>query len=394
MDAEVFQSASSRATACGKAKPEYIGLDAIQIEADQSKKTVIFRSFNLNSSAEIYVRNVAVIYSGKANINLNDLKQLYKPQGEVCVSLEGRNLRVENGKKKCEVFSPDFELPDSPKAGIYEPSFIAASADFLDTMKRLSCCLDDKSNGTSRNPHNGYRFDVEKGRIITLNGYQLSFRKVDWFENADNYSGGYTVAPEILKELAQINSKKDEQFNGYFDNGNLFLYGSDFRYQIKLIDGDYLNVDFIFSKANYGSVFTVNLKNLCDISKEYADASKSAAKQKENRPPMFFFKKGDELISAIDAVHYRTSDVIEIEDGGDSSKFSLLADGALWAFNPLFLCNLKSILSDESVTVTANHPVSPNSMWIINGEDGYTCLTMPVKLRSEKVEEIQRFLNS
>jgi len=384
MDAGVFKSKIERALIVTrrvrKEDPEFIG--CIKIIADKEKNTVHISATNIGTYINIKCvsSEVDVAESGEAVLDSDTIKRLFNVTGRCLYYSDNDSLAAKNNRKATRVPSKDVEWPEFPDTSDRTiMAYDVDNEDFISTMENLQNFV---SNNMARPTYTGFNLNAKQHRMSAVSGYHVLDRVVNWeFSGTDKIN----IPLVILKELKKISAKWTNKLFFYVCDKKRYLQiiGCDFEYTVRLIDGDFLDVERAIPKDLKYS-FKLDSKKLADVAKEYESYNPY-----DDKVPMSFVNVNGDMYSVFRRSDYETCDSL----GGINTRSSIgnLPDDFYAAMDPEYIRDVADVFKklDDSVTVCCDGKES--SPWVFTCYDnmGYRAMTLPVR-RKEGAQDVAR----
>lgn len=376
MNSKVFKSITERAAVVCPKKPILPVLTGLIIVADKDNQMVIIKSTNVESYAEIYTDCVDVSESGKVIVEIGNVKRLYNVVGDMTIESTEKTIKARSSKKQIEVYTMQEEDLEFPVVEDDNRAFSADKMDMLETFSKLSCCL----SVSERNPvHSG--FNIANGRIASVDGSRAAIRAVYW-----NFREGLniTIPGCIVKELTKVSANKQkEHINVFADRKWAKFIGVDFTYTVKLLEGNFINVENVMSNDGLTTYnFSVNAEDLSSMAKEYSSMLKNT------KESMHFCYLNNRLVTEAKSDKCRVFDVLEIKEEEN------IPEKLNYAFNPIFIKEVAQIFDEQEITIKGDVRRIGTSPWKIYGENGYSAIILPMRWSKEDWSDVEEFLAS
>ena len=152
--------------------------------------------------------------------------------------------------------------------------------------------------------------------------------------------------------------------------------GEDFVYVTKLIEGQFFDVQKFMRGMQESFTIIGEAQEIAGICKEYSSAVKA-----DDRKPMLFSVRGEDVHTLLFLSDYCTSDKLDVE-GYD------LPDNFCTGFNPRYLKEATEIF-DDKIAISFNRPIDP--MKITSGD--YKFYILPCNIGEDTREAVNNFLN-
>lgn len=204
-------------------------------------------------------------------------------------------------------------------------------------------------------------------RIIALDGHRISIRKVNISETSEHISA--IVPGKTLSEVSKILSGEvDENVIINFSNKYIMFEFNNTKVTSRLIDGEFYNVDQMFSK-DYETKVELNRKELL----ENLDATLPFITEREKKPVILKIENNNMNLNIKTSIGKMNTD-IEIKKEGED---------LLIAFNPVLLMDSIKVVDDEDITLYLLN--SKSACFIKNKDESYLYIVLPVNFNPEDI---------
>jgi DNA polymerase-3 subunit beta len=174
---------------------------------------------------------------------------------------------------------------------------------------------------------------------------------------------GVIVPTKILNEFVKSLKPTDEKLKFCCNANQIMFYTDTFRMVSKLYKGDYIDYKRIIPKECKTRVL-VNTADLYTMT----DRAQLIAREGNNSVMLHF--EGDSLTMSAESFVGRGEDTMEVSIVGDPIDI---------AFNPKYIINILKNITDETVYLEFNSPISPCVIRPVQG-DAYLYLIVPMRV--------------
>ena len=358
--AETFKNAVQRITPVIPKRSVFAHLQSVRIIAE-SNDTITLYACDMTNSVSITIPGI-VHEIGYADVMFDDLKKIVNIKDDVVItdSIESGTIEFRTSKKTYTVISSHYDDVPMIEFGKVAseteiPESILANLKPLATMKS-----DNEYDGVMT----GIFFDLEHSRIATLDSHRIGILNIDVPVAESFIAQGETVP--ILKSL--IGKRNDGNVKVSFckDKNIVMFSGEDFTFSQKAIEGKYYDIDKIYKncKNYHDAVFTVDHKEITEISKEYKKVIPA-----DDRKPMVLAESNGVICTGICLPTYKTSDVLE------TAKIKNCYDGFYIGVNPAYIVDAASFIGKE-LEIRMTTQKAP--MYISDEDHVKECIVLPV----------------
>ena len=212
---------------------------------------------------------------------------------------------------------------------------------------------------------------VLTGALIEANADLLTFVATDSFQFAmtslhtqnSDVEKRTIVQGKVLNELAKMAEETEKDVTVSLTQTHLTVQVNDTRLTARLLDGNYIDYKRIIPKECKTRVL-VDTAELLTIT----DRAQLIAREGNNSILMHF--EGSTLTVSAESFVGRSEDTMEVSIVGDPIDI---------AFNPKYIINILKNISDETVYVEFNSPISPCVIRPVQG-DAYLYLIVPMRV--------------
>ena len=213
----------------------------------------------------------------------------------------------------------------------------------------------------------GELFEINENnfKVVSLDGHRISVRNL---ELKDNYNNIKVIVPEkTLIEVSKILSGEvADQVNLYFTDKHILFEFNQTIVLSRLIEGEYFNIDQMFS-GDYETKVTLNKSEMLNT----IDRSTLLVKETDKKPIIFNITD-DKIEFKMDTSIGSMSDEMNINKSGKDM---------LIGFNPKFLLDALRVIDDETIDIYLINPKAP--CFIKDEDESYMYLILPVNINAD-----------
>lgn len=371
----ILKNAVSRVSNLVEKKSSLPALAGVLVKAANNKVTISAANFfDKGVYATVYIEDVSVFEDGAVVLPLVEMEKILMIKGVIDVSTDGNFIvSAKSDKKKSKVCGiSDGEFPDIPTVENSKENLVMDIPDgkeFCDTLKILGAT---KGDNPSRPIYTGFNFDSQKKAICTIDGYQMTVKKIDfWSENNTNI----VVSGSADKDLTKLVGKDHRSISMYKNQRFVSFVGKDFEYISRMIDGDFIDWESLIpNKKDSLSEFSfTDTKGFLDTLKEY-DKFNNA---KSNSPFIMTGYSDGSILTDYRNTNYITTDEVEISGKVDSDLFM--------GFSPKFFYTALNLYHKLGVDYTVR-TYSRLKPVVITGGD-FISLVVPMRVSETRNRE-------
>lgn len=366
-------------TRIAKAVPKKPALDILKKVLVMTENNYIyFIATDTEQELRVY-KNVTVVENGKFCIDLDVLKKVSKLKADLITikyDTEERKMIVNTGKKTvtfCDNSDPEsFPLMDYKNA---EDFYSSTYDDFTDMMERLSLYNARKDNS---NPlMNAYSFNVEKNRIISLDGHRIAYRTVQNGFNPDSNVKEINIDRSFYEKLKPCLKEGKKDLHAIFINtckredgkcDRIVIGGNEFYMIARINETQYWNIDRMILKEFDTNITTFDRNELLEISKY------NIGLMSDNKEPMVLYFDKNNTYS------YMNNGKEESFDEFSMTENKAVQSGFMIGFNPSYLVDMCNSIDVDDLKLGFTNAKAP--MMVYGNE--YTVLLLPVMIKSAK----------
>lgn len=375
IDSKVFKNICERLVTMLNKKHVLSVFRNLKIKCDTESNSVEFVGMDNIFYGKIVTDNVEVIGNGVGYINVEKLKYIYKITGMITIEVKNGEMIIYNSKKRSKIRMETVENYIFYETENRESFFVANKQDVINTFSKLSCCLSDNDNNPVLTGFNIVH-DNLNSRIISCDSFKAMRKIVNWNFNLKK---NIIIPGEFIKHFTKVSENKIEENVNVFTNGNyIWFMGSDYEFMVRLIYGNYPDVECNFDDNRFEFEFTTNAKGMYDISKEYYDILKQT-----NIIPMYFHINNNKINTVIIADDFITTDTIDFNSSYGLHNF-------YWAVRPQYIKKIMREFKNQMVTIYGGAKYF--DMWKITDNNGYSAIICPVRVKDEDIKTIEKFL--
>ena len=326
-----FKNAIAKvAPAVGKST-YFSALESIKISAVNGMITATATNAEGFLNIDIHGR---IIENGECYMKYDELKKMAFKGDDLTLETTVGHVHISSSKKSYEMVRNDLSdsFPEIPVLnGKTEASLI--SGEILSNLKPFSAMA---SHNEAYGLMNAIRFDMEKQRLITLDGHRIGV----WNLPESDTMMSFTIGLDCVGILKSAIGKSDRKILVVCDGKHARFEGEDFTYITRCIEGHYYDIDKIVgdAKKNYDYKLGLDNKELSEIAKEYKNGFRS-----DDMRPMLFVGNNGGLATSFSFQTFMTADKLENVKWYYASGL----DRFHKAVNPLFIVDACAFLGDE-----------------------------------------------
>ena len=327
-----FKNAIAKvAPAVGKST-YFSALESIKISAANGMITATATNAEDFLNIDIHGR---IIENGECYMKYDELKKMVFKGDDLTLETTVGHVHISSSKKSYEMVRNDLSdiFPETPVLNSKtEVSLI--SGEILSNLKPLSAMAHQSEY---QELMNAIRFDMEKQRLIALDGHRIGV----WNLPESDTMASFTIGLGCVGILKSAIGKSDRKILVVCDGKHARFEGEDFTYITRCIEGHYYDIDKIVgdAKKNYDYKLGLDNKELSEIAKEYKKGFKA-----DDMRPMLFVGNDNGLATSFSFQTFMTADKLE------KVKWYYYAVGSeqfYKAVNPLFIVDACAFLGDE-----------------------------------------------
>lgn len=340
----------------------------IQVEEDG---TVKMWGTDMEHFAEVKTDNTWNTSPGVLGIDIDDIKIISKMSGDVTledVSSEmQQRINIKCGKKIVTIpryANTDIFLPamDDTEAHI----ITTTESWLLETIANLSLFVTGDDVNKMMNVFN---FNTKRKRVEAMDNHRIGMRSLEnqkIITETKNPLDAVKLHVKCLPVFKKIMDKKsDAEVKVYQDQKYIRIYGKDFTYVIRRIDGQYFNIEQMLCDSR-DFVFNTDREEMLKIMKYNADMVK------EEKEPTIFHSENGKLYTYLQTSRYQTFDEIE-------TKNLVMDEDLFIGFNSHYLVDALSVIDSENPVFRGSQRNAP--MYIDGNE--YNFLILPINIAGE-----------
>lgn len=315
----ILKNAVSRVSSLVEKKSSIPALAGVLVKAANNKVTISAANFfDKGVYATVYIEDVIVFEDGAVVVPLVEMEKILMVKGVIDVLTDGNFIvSVKSDKKKSKVCGiSDGEFPDIPTVENSKENLVMDIPDGVEFCKDMKILGATKGDNPSRPIYTGFNFNSQKKAICTIDGYQMTVKKIDsWSENDTDI----IVSGSADGDLTKLVGKDHESISMYKNQRFVSFVGKDFEYISRMIDGDFIDWESLIPNKNDAlSEFSfVDTKGFLDTLKEY-DKFNNA---KSTYPFIMASYSDGSILTDYRNTNYITTDEVEISGKVDSDLF-------------------------------------------------------------------------
>lgn len=282
------------------------------------------------------------------------------PNEPLVAEQEGMILKIKSGRVKQRLQCVEFD----------EFPIMRAKGDVVDLKVKadqLKSMIDHTVFAVSMDDSR----PVLTGALIEANADMLTFVATDSFQfamtNLHTENAGVEartiVQGKVLTEIAKMAEETEQDVTISITKTHLTVEVNETRLTARLLDGNYIDYKRIIPKECKTRVL-VNTQDLYTMT----DRAQLIAREGNNSVMLHF--EGDMLTMSAESFVGRGEDTMEVSIVGDPIDI---------AFNPKYILNILKNISDETVYIEFNSPISPCVIRPVQG-DAYLYLIVPMRV--------------
>ena len=371
----ILKNAVSRVSSLVEKKSSLPALAGVLVRVAENKVTISAANFfDKGVYATVYIEDVTVFENGAVVIPLVEMEKILMIKGMINVSTDGNFIvSAKSDKKKSKVCGiSDGEFPDIPTVENSKENLVMDIPDGVEFCKDMKILGATKGDNPSRPLYTGFNFDSQKKAICTIDGYQMTVKKIDsWSENNTNI----VVSGSADGDLTKLVGKDHGSISMYKDQRFVSFVGRDFEYISRMIDGNFIDWESLIPDKNDAlSEFSfADTKGFLDTLKEY-DKFNNA---KSIFPFIMTGYSDGSILTDYRNANYTTTDEVEIKGRIDKDM--------LIGLNPKYLHTALSLYHKLGIdyTVRAYGRIDPI---VIFGGD-FINLVVPMRISEGRDKE-------
>lgn len=371
----ILKNAVSRVSSLVEKKSSLPALAGVLVKAANNKVTISAANFfDKGVYATVYIEDVIVFEDGAVVVPLVEMEKILMVKGVIDVSTDGNFIvSAKSDKKKSKVCGiSDGEFPDIPTVENSKENLVMDIPDGMEFCKDMKILGATKGDNPSRPLYTGFNFDSQKKAICTIDGYQMTVKKIDsWSENNTNI----VVSGSADGDLTKLVGKDHGGISMYKNQRFVSFVGRDFEYISRMIDGNFIDWESLIPDKNDAlSEFSfADTKGFLDTLKEY-DKFNNA---KSIFPFIMTGYSDGSILTDYRNTNYITTDEVEIKGRIDKDM--------LIGLNPKYLHTALSLYHKLGIdyTVRAYGRIDPI---VIFGGD-FINLVVPMRISEGRDKE-------
>ena len=315
------------------------------------------------------VRSKLVYYTapGKLGIDLEDLKAITKMNGNIIMAEDDDCVNVICGKKTVSIPKYTEEFLEIPTLNDDESKWVIMAKEnwLLDTLTRLSVFLKKEDSNKCME---SFHIHTKQWKIEALNGVCIGERDLRnqgvQSDLGDTY-GDIMLHGKCVPVMKKVLNKRSEDLITMgIDKKHIEIYGEDFIYVIRRVEGVYFNTDKLWGMNDY--IFNVEKESIVEALKYDCDLN---GRDSMGCPlPVFIkFYKGN-LYMYYNTGRNEVLDVLNLEE-------NYAREDLVYAFNPHYLLDVFSMVDVDVPECKGSGCYAP---FIIMGDE-YNFLVVPVR---------------
>jgi len=371
----ILKNAVSRVSSMVEKKSSIPALAGVLVKAADNKLYISVGNFyDRGVYATVYIEDVTVFEDGAVVIPLAEMEKILMIKGVINVSTDGNYIvTAKNDKKKSKVCGiSDSEFPEIPTVENSKENLVMNIPDGVEFCKDMKILGATKSNNPARVIYTGFNFNSQKKAICTIDGFQMTVKKIDsWSENDTDI----IVSGRADGDLTKLVGKDHNPIYMYKNQRYVSFIGKDFEYTSRMIDGNFIDWESLIpNKKDALSEFSfADTKGFLNTLKEY-DKFNSA---KSISPFIMTGYSDGSILTDYRNVNYTTTDEVEIKGRIDKDM--------LIGLNPKFLYTALSLYHKLGIDYTVK-TYGRIANVVISGGD-FINLVVPMRISEGRDKE-------
>lgn len=371
----ILKNAVSRVSSLVVKKSSIPALAGVLVKAANNKVTISAANFfDKGVYATVYIEDVIVFEDGAVVVPLVEMEKILMVKGVIDVSTDGNFIvSAKSDKKKSKVCGiSDGEFPDIPTVENSKENLVMDIPDGVEFCKDMKILGATKGDNPSRPLYTGFNFDSQKKAICTIDGYQMTVKKIDsWSENNTNI----VVSGRADGDLTKLVGKDHGSISMYKNQRFVSFVGKDFEYISRTIDGNFIDWESLIpNKKDALSEFSfADIKGFLDTLKEYDKFNNT----KSTAPFIMTGYSDGSILTDYRNTNYITTDEVEISGKVDSDLFM--------GFSPKYFHTALNLYHKLGVDYTVR-TYSRLKPVVITGGD-YISLVVPMRISEGRDKE-------
>ena len=342
----------------------FSALESIKISAANGMITATATNAEDFLNIDIHGR---IIENGECYMKYDELKKMVFKGDDLTLETTVGHVHISGSKKSYEMVRSDLSdiFPETPVLNSKtEVSLI--SGEILSNLKPLSAMAHPEA---CQGIMNAIRFDMEKQRLIALDGHRIAV----WNLPESDTMASFTIGLGCVGILKSAIGKSDRKILVVCDGKHARFEGEDFTYITRCIEGVYFDINKLMgdAKKNYDYKLGLDNKELSEIAKEYKKGLKA-----DDRRPMLFVGNENGLATSFSFQTFMTADRIEKVKW---NYYTSSSEQFHKAVNPLFIVDACAFLGDEFEIRSTYSSKTP--MYLCEGDK--EVLVLPVNFTGE-----------
>ena len=371
----ILKNAVSRASSLVVKKSSIPALAGVLVKAANNKVTISAANFfDKGVYATVYIEDVTVFEDGAVVIPLVEMEKILMIKGMINVSTDGNYIvSAKSDKKKSKVCGvSDNEFPDIPTVENSKENLVMDIPDGVEFCKDMKILGATKSDNPSRPLYTGFNFNSRKKAICTIDGFQMTVKKIDSWSGNDT---DIVVSGSADGDLTKLVGKDHGSISMYKNQRFVSFVGKDFEYISRTIDGNFIDWESLIPNKNDAlSEFSfADTKGFLDTLKEY-DKFNNA---KSTYPFIMAGYSDYAILTDYRNANYTTTDEVEIKGRIDKDM--------LIGLNPKYLHTALSLYHKLGIDYTVRTYGRMNPIVIFGGD--FINLVVPMRISEGRDKE-------
>ncbi len=282
------------------------------------------------------------------------------PNEPLTAEQEGMILKIRSGRVRQRLQCIEFdEYPVMRAKG--DAVEIPVNAEQLRTM--IDSTVFAVSQDDSRPVLTGALVEAKEGQLTFVATDSFQFAMTRMHLNDETVEKRTIVQGKVMNEIAKMAEETEKDVSLSLTQTHLTVQVNDSRLTARLLDGNYIDYNRIIPKECKTRVL-VNTADLYTMT----DRAQLIAREGNNSVMLHF--EGDSLTMSAESFVGRGEDTMEVSIVGDPIDI---------AFNPKYIINILRNITDETVYLEFNSPISPCVIRPVQG-DAYLYLIVPMRV--------------
>ncbi len=350
-------------------------IEGIMINTDKEK--CILYSYDLEKGVRIEVPAV-ISEEGSYIINANKLNQIIRlmPEGNITIEVDSKNIaKIYSGKAEFELHAlPGSDFPNLPE--------LSGDMGFSIKFEELKKMITKTSFAIAQNDHrpalNGAFFIIKDDRIkvVTCDGNRLAIREntveIENKFGEDKLDISFIIPGKTLNELIRIAPDEEEKITLLLTRKHIVFVMGDFIFFSRLIDNEYIDYQRFIPKSNKTFV-TIDPEQFITCL-ERASLVTEDRTMGQTKSPVKCSYEGDLLKISSVSVSGRVYDEIQIEKEGEDLTIG---------YNCRYLLDALRGCDTDKIKISMSGPLMSTVLEPVDdsASERFLLLVLPVKMK-------------